>query len=708
MSAVWDAVYAIAREICPADSLRLTNLTIAAASRHSSTTGRKARWDSRTAQKMVEELSLSSLPEYSLDSGIWNKLAERGLEASHLGASSEGMHSWAAAYQRASTTQKSLGAYATHNAFASALARITFETLPRDRTYRIVDPSVGAGNLLLAALELRGSSGSDGERKRLILSLHGMELDPKARELCCLLIWLAGASAGVSLKQVNKNIVLGNALTRDWWTEQDLFEVLLMNPPWESLRHQVVADEAHADERQATIDRLSNSSAGNPNLPALFTAQGAGDRNLFKAFLELAPHLLNESGRLGALLPAAFASDAGLTDLRKRYFSQFEIERWTSYENRASYFPIDGRYKFGLLAATRSPNGTQQLQVRGFAVEPDEVGAPHIALQREDINLIGRKYHIIPEISQRHELQVLRIVLTNGVPLFEGGALGKVTYRREIDLSLAKAQFKPIDSLRLHNRGDGTFLDVEGRVFVPLLEGRSIGAFDCSQKSWVSGVGRKAVWKENSDNHLASCRPQYVTAPGVALPPRVAICDVTAATNTRTVVATWVPETWRCGNTAPVLEFENFLTAFAGLGILNSMVFDWVARRLTSGLHLNKFILEGFVWPKLTATELEMVAHCAWSICINQPRSGLTEAQTAAVPWTHETGTKGAKPKSAKHAAAVIEYIVSRTLGLSALQLEAIFDPDPSDRRGFWRYFALNSDAASIARLALKLASGGS
>ena len=78
-------------------------------------------------------------------------------------------------------------------------------------------------------------------------------------------------------------------------------------------------------------------------------------------------------------------------------------------------------------------------------------------------------------------------------------------------------------------------------------------------------------------------------------------------------------------NTAPVLEYELEDLAFAGLGILNSMVFDWLARRMTSGLHLNKFVLEGLVWPVLDDVSLATVAHAAWSICKARPRSGLTE-----------------------------------------------------------------------------------
>lgn len=694
MSAVWGAVHICAQELSSTEALRITNLSIAAASWHASATRRKVGWNGDTARSRVLELAQSPLKGISRDMRLWEKLAETANEAAHLGLSPEGMHAWAAAYQRASTTQKALGAYATHNAFASALTRITMGPLERGRAYRIVDPSVGAGNLLLAAIELYGRGGTDAELKKFILSLHGVELDARARELCCLLIWLAGARCSVTLDQVAKNIRLSNALTLNWWTDQDLFEVLLMNPPWESLRQKVEDDQG--GERAATVHRLTVLSPGSPDLPPLFSAQGTGDRNLFKAFLEMAPHLVVDGGRLGALLPSAFASDAGLSELRQRYLSQFEIARWTSFENRGGYFPIDSRYKFGLLAATRSKVGTRSFSVRGFAIEPDEVDAPHIALLRRDIELIGRKYHIIPELSKTKELEILRIALRQGTLLFEPGSCGRVVYRREVDLSLGKSEFSHFESKKLANRGDASFVDELGETYVPLLEGRTVGAFDCLQKTWVSGGGRTAVWAENEAQPLGSCRPQYVTRPVSNLPPRVALCDVTSSTNTRTVVATLVPKTWRCGNTAPVLIFENEVYSFAGLGILNSMVFDWIARRLTSGLHLNKFILEGLVWPSLTESEVLEVAHAAWSICVSMPRSGLPKSHMSAPPWVTLDANGAHPPLLPIRAAAMIEIAVAKGLGLAEEHLSAIYDDDRADRRGFWRYFGSNSDAKTV------------
>jgi hypothetical protein len=698
MSSAWDDVYACAQELSPPAGYRIANLIIAAAARQVGLRQRELPWNGATARAMVDELALSPLPTLPDDPLLWQRLADLAFQAAPLGLSPEGMHTWTAAYQRASTSQKALGAYATHNVFASVLARITMAPLARDRTYRIVDPSVGSGNLLLAAIEQYGRGGTDEQLRQFILGLHGVELDPRARELCCLLIWLFGADSGVTLEQVAGNIRLANALTLDWWSHHDLFDVLLMNPPWESLRHKITDDPG--EERAKTLARASQTGAGAPGLPPLFSAQGTGDRNLFKLFVELAPHLIREGGRLGALLPAAFASDAGLTDLRERYFSQFEIARWTGYENRRGYFPIDGRYKFGLLAATRSNRGTQTLAVRSFALDPDEVDAPHIALDRDDILLIGRQYHIVPELARTQELEVLRVALANGTPLFDRGALGKVVYRREVDLSLHKAQFYHVEAMALQPCGDGTYVDQAMVPYVPLLEGRSVGAYDCFQKSWVSGSGRTAVWQENQDRPLEECTPQYVIAPVRDLPPRVALCDVTASTNTRTVIATRVPRGWRCGNTAPVLEFETELKAFAALGVMNSMVFDWVARRLVSGLHLNKFILEGLVWPELTDVELEQLAFAAWSLCTQRPRAGLAAPEYRSCPWAIDDGVDR-PPLDALTASAAIEVAVARGLGLTHAQLAIVYDPNRQDRRGFWRYFDSEPVAAEVAKLAL-------
>jgi hypothetical protein len=618
--------------------------------------------------------------------------------AAPLGHSLDGMHQWAAAYQRASSTQKSMGAYATHHAFARMLAFVAAAPLPRLRPLRVIDPSVGAGNLLLAYVEQLGVHDSSAHLRGVIGSLHGMELDPLARELCCLLIWLVGEQSGVKLEKVAENIVLGNALTFDWWAKREPYDVVLMNPPWESLRHVVASNEQ--DERTATVARLSIEKPGSADLPPLYSAQGKGDRNLFKAFVELAPHLLRNEGRLGALLPAAFASDAGMAPLRRRYLEQFEIAQWTSFENRLGLFPIDGRYKFGLLAATRSPAGTREFYVRAFATRPEEVLEPHIVLSREDVDLLGGRYNIIPEISDEPELNVLRRMLIRGTPFFEHGCVDRVIYRREVDLTLARGEFLSVAETKLERQADGSY-ERSGRKFVPLVEGRMVGQFDCFQKSWVAGRGRTAVWADNEKRPVGECTPQYVIAPSWNFRPRVAFCDITSATNTRTMIATLVPPEWRCGNTAPVLEFASTTAALAGLGILNSMVFDWLTRRMIAGLHLNKFILEGLVWPRLDETQVERLAIATRRLCATYPRASADSYSMSAVSRSPRRSAG-----SYVNAATVIEAVVAEGYGLTVRHLALIYDDNRQNRRGFWRYFDTSPEALSVANAAKNRHSG--
>ena len=41
--------------------------------------------------------------------------------------------------------------------------------------------------------------------------------------------------------------------------------------------------------------------------------------------------------------------------------------------------------------------------------------------------------------------------------------------------------------------------DSNGNIALPLYEGRMIGPFDPSEKGWVSGKGRSAVWRRYSN-----------------------------------------------------------------------------------------------------------------------------------------------------------------------------------------------------------------
>jgi len=150
-------------------------------------------------------------------------------------------------------------------------------------------------------------------------------------------------------------------------------------------------------------------------------------------------------------------------------------------------------------------------------------------------------------------------------------------------------------------------------VALPLYEGRMLGQFDFSQKGWVSGKGRSAVWRDipwerkviepqylmgeadylagiegpgDSPEHASTTRLRVATE-------NLSLIDITSSTNTRTTFTAVVPAMPH-GHSAPVLKCSRQPDLS---GIINSIVFDWTTRLRLSGVHVVWAILEELPLP---------------------------------------------------------------------------------------------------------------
>ncbi len=685
-------------------------------------------------QRAMGAVASFELPPLGQDRLAWQELQEMAVLAGERVAESRVLHEWSSASQGSDSGRKSKGAYGTPPELAAEMVGATLSpVLGKGGTPSVCDPSAGHGALLIAAFDHLVEAGYGPAEASV--ALHGVELDPHAWELCCLLVWLAGAgAAGVELGSIRQRIVLGNALrgrfahghdaascqpslfaspidldTSLVWDDQFQavfvnggFDVVVMNPPWESLRHRLSDDAEHWVEREATRRRLSTAVGSvRDDLPPLYSSQGRGDRNLYKGFVELVPHLLRQGGRVGALLPGAFASDLGMQPARELYLAHMAIEQWTSFENLEKYFPIDTRYKFGILIAKRTAQGTKRMQVRFLARHASEIrNAPHVRMSRDELAQLGGQARMFPEISNELELAVLTRAFEAGVRFFDPvGPFGRIKYQRELDLTLDRksGRFKHVERCRrlgYKSHEDGSW-GLGDDSLVPLIEGRMIAAFDFFQKSWRGGSGRTARWTHNEDLPLAACQPQFLAERVQAGIARLAICDVTSATNTRTMLAAWLPP-WPCGNTAPVLVLDEVKSSLALLAVLNSMTFDWILRRIVAGLHLNRFYLEATPLPRLGESEVRRLADFAAAATNACPRvASLDRSDRAGLP---DTSLDDDAP-----AAAAVEAAVARGYGLTPEQFSYVLSGDARDRKGLWRYYAAAPGAARIAEESLRL-----
>src|SRR2546421_2414899 len=137
-------------------------------------------------------------------------------------------------------------------------------------------------------------------------------------------------------------------------------------------------------------------------------------------------------------------------------------------------------------------------------------------------------------------------------------------YARKLDKTNGTNLFPPLpwwEARGYHPDGYGRWVDPDGNVALPLYEGRMIGAFDPSEKGWISGKGRGAVWRSIPFKHKVF-EPQYLVSlddyqeqEKALRGNKLGFMDIGSATNTRSMYATLISDL-PCGNAVPVLQSE--------------------------------------------------------------------------------------------------------------------------------------------------------
>jgi hypothetical protein len=146
----------------------------------------------------------------------------------------------------------------------------------------------------------------------------------------------------------------------------------------------------------------------------------------------------------------------------------------------------------------------------------------------------------------------------------------------------------------------------DGRVWLPLYEGKMVGMFDHRAADVV--ISPTATVRQgqpdylSAENHRDPKRlpiPRYWVRSNEVddrLPDQrrwlLAFCDITSSTNERTMINCIIPRT-AVGNNMPLILPETLSLATVLLSAcLSSFVFDFVARQKVGSTHLNFFIVE--------------------------------------------------------------------------------------------------------------------
>lgn len=160
----------------------------------------------------------------------------------------------------------------------------------------------------------------------------------------------------------------------------------------------------------------------------------------------------------------------------------------------------------------------------------------------------------------------------------------------------------------------------------------------------------------------------------------MAFRDVARSTDSRTVIAALVPPRVFLTNKAPYLAFLDGgdLARAACLGVMNSLAFDWQARRFVE-TNLNFFVLEGLRVPALDEATFEGVARASARLsCVDERFTAFAESVGV------EHGPLD--PEERERLLVEVDALVARAWGLGADDLDVIYadftvDAVPEDYR---------------------------
>ena len=372
-----------------------------------------------------------------------------------------------------------------------------------------------------------------------------------------------------------------------------------------------------------------------------FRHQGEGKPYTHKMFVELGYSLLRAGGQLGLIVPSSLCSDKGTGELRRLLLEQGKWRWLFGFENRNKLFDIHRSFKFCVAIAEK---GGQTEAMRAAFMQCDledwSDAAEALEYPAEHILAFSPRSRSILEIRSDMDLMLLTKLYAHGIPLGHEGNDGWGVRYAQGDFNMTSDS--KLFTLREVAEEQGfqrdqadRWVNNEGEILLPLYEGRMIGQFDFSAKGWVSGKGRGAVWRDIpwTDKQV---EPQFVLArkklrevwtkawlvsqeglsnreakkasvrlaedPGIwralfhTLRTRVAFMDVTASTNRRTMVATYLFDV-PCGHSASILTGASTVDSCNLVAALNSFAYDWNVRARCGGLHLSWYVIEESAVP---------------------------------------------------------------------------------------------------------------
>jgi hypothetical protein len=463
------------------------------------------------------------------------------------------------------------------------------------------------------------------------------------------------------------------------------FDAVVGNPPWEEitveelafyaryqpgLRALPEAERSRAlrrlqEGRPELADRLAEERARVAALKRFFSADtgyvgSRADPDLYNFFCQRYRRLLARGGSLAVVLPRSAFSTRGSAGFRRWLFEGSTVRRLDFLlNNRRWMFDTHPQYTVALaIAEASAPPDDHSLEVAGVADSEAE-----FIVQSQAEGLVLNEISFgpdleVPLLSSQPAANLLEKLRRTGTPFPKGGGRWFCFPTREFDETDDKKLWEgATDGLPLWKGESFDQYDPHGAgARVCPLTDKARARATRSRAGSESMLGAEIALQERVAAHIEE-----------AARSRVGFRDVTNRTNSRTVVAALIPAETLLVNSVRYLVFLNGrdLDRACCLGLLNSLPFDWQARRFVE-THLNYFILEGLRVPTLSNEAYGAIARAAARLsCPDERFADFAEATDV------ECGPLDEEERDELRAE--IDALVARAQGLDEDDLELVF-----------------------------------
>ncbi len=217
-------------------------------------------------------------------------------------------------------------------------------------------------------------------------------------------------------------------------------------------------------------------------------------------------------------------------------------------------------------------------------------------------------------------------------------------------------------------------------IYTALYEGRMVHLFDHSQKRYLRGEGRKAVWEDIpvSEKILQPRVFLCKTETGKNTKFRIGFCDITGATNERSILATLLSTETLAGHTVPCLLSESAEETLVLLSVLNSFCADTLVRFRIS-THLTWNFLSNLAVPAFSEIpEDTRKTICELAAKLNCTTSELAEVWNSVFPdepWTYSSAERDLWKRA--EIRAKLDAVVAELYGLTVEEYAVILTGFP-------------------------------